>query len=111
PLVTEVTVGWAMGISRSFVPLVLWPWITLTLMAAAAWGGLRALDVPRPAAGLAAAALCTNPWLLGWQSNGSVTDPPALAWLVVCAGLTAMSRRNAALLVPAVVAAGLAVGG
>jgi hypothetical protein len=100
-----------MGIARSFVPLILWPWITLTLTAAAAWGGLRALDVPRLPAGLSAAALCTNPWLLGWQSNGSVTDPPALAWLVVCAGLVAMSRRNRALLVPAVVAAGLAMGG
>jgi hypothetical protein len=111
PLGTEVTVGWAMGIARSFVPLILWPWVTLTLTAAAAWAGLRALDVPRLGAGLAAAALCTNPWLLGWQSNGSVTDPPALAWLVVCAALTAMSRRNPGMLVPAVVAGGLAIGG
>src|SRR4051794_36806478 len=111
PLTTEVTIGWAMAIARSFVPLMLWPWITLTLTATAAWAGLRALEVPRVAAGLAAAALCTNPWLLGWQSNGSITDPPALAWLVVCAALVAMSRRNRALLVPAVVAAGLALGG
>jgi hypothetical protein len=111
PLATEVTVVWAMGIARSFVPLILWPWITLTLTATAAWGGLRALDVPRAAAGLAAAAVCTNPWLLAWQSNGSVTDPPALAWLVVCAALTAMSRKNATLLAPAVVAGGLAIGG
>jgi hypothetical protein len=111
PLATEVTVGWAMGISRSFVPLILWPWITLALTAAGGFGGLRALGVPRLAAGLAAAALATNPWLLGWQSNGSITDPPALAWLVVCAGLVAMSRHNRALLVPAVVAAGLSMGG
>jgi hypothetical protein len=111
PLTTEVTIGWAMAIARSFVPLILWPWITLTLTATAAWAGLRALDVPRLPAGLAAAALCSNPWLLGWQSNGSVTDPPALAWLVVCAALVAMSRRNPGLLVPAVVAAGLAIGG
>jgi hypothetical protein len=110
PLATEVTVGWAMGIARSFVPLVAWPWITLTLTATGAWAGLRALEVPRIAAGLAAAALCTNPWLLAWQSNGSVTDPPALAWLVVCAALTAMSRRNRALLAPAIVAGGLAIG-
>src|SRR3954464_3413469 len=111
PLTTEVTIGWAMGIARSFVPLTLWSWVTLALMATAAWGGLRALEVPRLAAGLAAGALCTNPWLLAWQSNGSVPDPPALAWLVVCAGLVAMSSRNRALLVPAVVAAGLAIGG
>src|SRR3954451_237783 len=100
-----------MGIARSFVPLILWAWGTLPLMATAAWGGLRALEVPRLAAVLAAGALCTNPWLLGWQSKGRVTDPPALAWLVVCAGLVAMSGRNRALLVPAVVAAGLAMGG
>jgi hypothetical protein len=111
PLTTEVTIGWAMAIARSFVPLILWPWILLALTAAAAFGGLRALAVPRLAAALAAAALVTNPWLLGWQSNGSVTDPPALAWLVVCAALVAMSRRNPALLVPAVVAAGLSLGG
>jgi hypothetical protein len=111
PLVTEVAVGWAMGIARSMVPLILWPWITLTLMATAAWAGLRSLGVPRIAAALAAAALCSNPWLLAWQSNGSVTDPPALAWCVVCAALTAMSLRNRALLVPAVVAGGLAIGG
>jgi hypothetical protein len=111
PLTTEVTIGWATGIARSFVPLILWPWVTLTLTAAAAWAGLRALAVPRIPAGLAAAALCTTPWLLGWQSNGSVTDPPALAWLVVAAALVAMSRSNRALLVPALVAAGLAMGG
>ncbi|MEA2444544.1 MAG: hypothetical protein QOJ12_1836 [Thermoleophilales bacterium] len=110
PLTTEVTIAWAMGIARSFVPLILWPWVTLTLTAAAAWGGLRALKVPTLAAGLAATALCTNPWLLAWQSNGSVTDPPALAWLVVCAALVAMSVRNRALLTPAVVAGGLAIG-
>jgi hypothetical protein len=111
PLVTEVTVGWAMAIARSLVPLILWPWVTLTLTATGAWAGLRSLGVPRIAAGLAAAALCTNPWLLAWQSNGSVTDPPALAWCVVCAALTAMSLRNRALLVPALVAGGLAIGG
>jgi hypothetical protein len=111
PLTTEVTIAWAMGVARSLVPLVLWPWVTLALTATAVWGGLRELAVPRAAVGLAAAALCTNPWLLGWQFNGSVTDPPSLAWLVVCAALTVMSRRRPALLAAAVVAGGLAVGG
>jgi hypothetical protein len=110
PLTTEVTIGWALGIARSLVPVVIWPWLTLTLTAAAAWAGLRSLGVPRLAAGLAAATLCTNPWLLAWQSNGSITDPPALAWLVVCAALTALSRTNRLLLAPAVIAGGLAVG-
>jgi hypothetical protein len=111
PLATEVTIGWAMGIARSFVPLILWPWVTFTIMATSAWAGLRSLGATRATAGFAAAAFCTNPWLLAWQSNGSVTDPPALAWLVTCAGLTAMSRQRPALLVPAVVAGGLAIGG
>jgi hypothetical protein len=110
PLTTEVTIAWAMGIARSFVPLILWPWLTLSLTSASAWAGLRALGVPRLARGLAAAALCTSPWLLAWQSNGSVTDPPALAWLTACAALCAMSRARPALLVPAVVAGGLAIG-
>jgi hypothetical protein len=110
PLTTEVTIAWAMGIARSFVPLVLLPWLTLALTAASGWAGLRALAVPRAIAGLAAAALCTSPWLLGWQSNGSVTDPPALAWLVACAALCVFARGRPALLVPAVVAGGLAIG-
>src|SRR3954469_8515244 len=110
PLTTEVTIGWAMGIARSFVPLVLWPWITLALTAASGWAGLRGLGATRLATGLAVSALCTSPWLLAWQSNGSVTDPPALAWLVACAALCAMSRDRPALMVPAIVAGGLAVG-
>ncbi|MEA2467737.1 MAG: hypothetical protein QOJ57_1863, partial [Thermoleophilaceae bacterium] len=110
PLTTEVTVAWAMGIARSFVPLVLWPWFTLALTATSAFAGLRALGVSAAAACLAAAALCTNPWLLAWQSNGSVTDPPALAWLVACAALCAMARARPALIAPAIVAGGLAIG-
>ncbi len=110
PLTTEVTVAWAMGIARSFVPLVLWPWLALALTGASAWAGLRALGVTRAAAGLAAAALCTNPWLLAWQSNGSVTDPSALALLTATAALCAMSRARPQLLAPAIVAGGLAIG-
>src|SRR4051794_37311182 len=110
PLTSEVTVAWAMGIARSFVPVVLWSWLMLALTATSAWAGLRALGVTRPATGLAAAALCTSPWLLAWQSNGSFTDPPALAFLVTCAALTALSARNPRLLAAAILAGGLAVG-
>jgi hypothetical protein len=110
PLTTEVTIAWAMGIARSLVPVVLWSWLTLTLTAASSWAGLRALGASPLTAGLAAAALCTNPWLLAWQSNGSVTDPPALAWLVTCAALTVLSRERPALLAVAIVAGGLAIG-
>ena len=110
PLTAEVTTAWAMGISRSFVPFALWPWVAIALIAASGWAGLRALGVPRLPAGLALGALCTNPWLLAWQSNGSMTDPPALAWLVTCAALCALARDRPVLLGPALLAAGLSVG-
>src|SRR3954447_219437 len=110
PLTTEVTVAWAMGLSHSYVPIVLWPWVTFALTVAAGWVGLRALEVPHKAAAAAIAALCSVPWLLAWQSNGSITDPPALAWLVVCAALCALARDRPVLLAPAVLAAALSIG-
>src|SRR3954451_7011136 len=110
PLTAEVTLGWGMGIARSFVPLTLLPWAWLALMAGAGWAGLRALAVdPLPRA-LAVAALCTSPWLLAWQSNGTVTDPAALAWLVTCGALCAFSRADARLLAPALLASALSIG-
>jgi hypothetical protein len=110
PLTGEVTVAWAMGIARSFVPFLLWPWVTLAMTAAAGWGGLRALGVPRLARGLAVGALCSSPWLLGWRSHGAITDPAALAWLVCAAALCVLARERPPLLAPALLAAGLAVG-
>jgi hypothetical protein len=110
PITTEVTVAWAMGLAHSFVPIVLWPWVTFALTLAAGWVGLRALAVPRTVAAAAVAALCSVPWVLGWQSNGSITDPPALAWLAVCAALVALARERPVLLAPAVVAAALSIG-
>src|SRR4051794_40320185 len=110
PLTAEVTLAWAMGISRSLVPLTLLPWAWLALTAAAGWTGLRALAVGRLPRALAVAALCTSPWLLAWQSNGAVTDPAALAWLVTCGALCALSRSEAVLLAPAVLAGALSIG-
>src|SRR3954468_18273199 len=110
PLTTEVTVAWAMGLPHSYGPIVLWPWVTFGLTVAGGWVGLRALNVPRAAAAAALAALCSVPWLLAWQSNGSITDPPALAWLVVCAALCVLARDRPVLLAPAVLAAALSIG-
>ncbi len=110
PLTDEVTVAWATGIARSFVPFMLWPWVTLVLTAAAGWAGLRALRVPPLARGLAVAALCTSPWLLAWQSHGSMTDPAALGWLVCGGALFALARERPGLLAPALLAVGLSVG-
>jgi hypothetical protein len=99
-----------MGISRSFVPLILIPWAWIALTATAGWAGLRALGVRPLVAALAIAALCTNPWLLAWQATGGITDPPTLAWLVTCAALCALSRERPVLLAPALVAAALSAG-
>src|SRR4051794_5521194 len=110
PLTAEVTLAWAMGISRSLVPLTLLPWAWLVLTAAAGWAGLRALAVGRLPRALAIAALCTSPWLLAWQSNGTVTDPAALAWLVTCGALCALSRGDERLLAPALLAGALSIG-
>lgn len=109
PLTDEVTVAWATGIARSFVPFMLWPWLTLVLTACAGWAGLRALRVPPLARGLAVAALCTSPWLLAWQSHGSMTDPAALGWLVCGGALFALARERPGLLAPALLAVGLSV--
>jgi hypothetical protein len=111
PLTAEVTIAWGMGISRSFVPLTLVPWAWYFLTLAGGWAGLRALGIGTLARVLAIAALCTSPWLLAWQSNGSVTDPAALAWLVTCAALCALSHSEGPLLLaPALVAGGLSLG-
>lgn len=110
PLSAEVSVAWAMAIGRSFVPLTLWPWLTLALTAVSGWAGLRALRVGPVVAATATAALCTSTWVLAWQSNGSVNDPPALAFLAACAALCAMARGQPRLLAAAVVAGGLAIG-
>ena len=110
PLTDEVVVAWAMGVARGFVPVTIWPWAMLALTAAAGWLGARALGVPRPHAGLAVGAVCVSPAVIAWQSNGAMTDPPALAFLVACAALCSASASRPALLAPAIVAAGLAVG-
>jgi hypothetical protein len=110
PLTAEVTLAWAMGISRGLVPLTLLPWAWLVLLAGAGWAGLRALAVGALPRGLAVAALCTSPWLLAWQSHGTVTDPAALAWLVACAALCVSSRADERLLAPALLAGALSIG-
>jgi hypothetical protein len=110
PLTAEVTIGWAMGVSRSLVPLILVPWAWIALTAVGGWTGLRALGVAVRPRALAVAALCTNTWLLAWQNVGGITDPGALAWLATCAALCALSRGRPVLLAPALLAAGLSAG-
>ncbi|MDQ6749224.1 MAG: hypothetical protein M3Z33_00490 [Actinomycetota bacterium] len=109
PVTEEVLLAWASGISRSFVPAALSTPAALGLLVLAGWLGLRTLSVPRGVSALALAALATAP-LPVEQVTGPNTDLPAVAWLVSTAALCAASARRPALLAPAVVAAGLAVG-
>lgn len=110
PLTNEVLTTWASAISRSFVPVILWAPAMIAVLATAGWMGLRALRVPRVAAGLAVAALCLTPAIGHWQQNGAHTDLPSMTWLVCTAALAAASVRRPALLAPALLAGALAVG-
>jgi hypothetical protein len=112
PLTHEVLLEWGLAIGRSFVWATLVTAMAPVLVAAAGWLGLRALGVDRLVSGLAVAALVSAPAVVASQSGGASLDPAALAWLVSCAALCACAvvRREAALLAPALVAAGLAIG-
>jgi hypothetical protein len=110
PLVSEVLLSWGAGIARSFVPVSVYAPALMALLAAAGWLGLRTLGVARATAAAAVAAICLSPVLTHFQMNGAYTDLPALAWLVSCAALVAGSPARPALLVPALLAAGLAAG-
>jgi hypothetical protein len=110
PVTDEVFLSWGLGLARSLVPASILVPPQVVLLGAAAWCGLRTLELPRHVCALATAALCSLPAVIAWQSNGSAPDPPSLAWLVTCGALCSASRRRAALLAPAVVAGGLAIG-
>ena len=109
PLTDEIALTWGAAISRSWVPLAVWNPLLLVLLAGGSWLTLRNLAVPRLVAGLAIATLVTAPHVVR-QLNEPQTDLPALAWLACLAGLATAAGRRPALLVYAVVAAGLAIG-
>jgi hypothetical protein len=109
PLTNEVLLAWGAGLSRSYAGLALYMPAMLALLGASGWLGLRALRVPLLPRGLAVAALCAAP-LTVLQLHGPLTDLPALAWLCCAAALVARASDRPALLAPALVAAGLAVG-
>ena len=110
PLADELIQGWGFALSRSFAPATLLMMWSLALLVTGGWVGLRALAVPPPARTLAVAAVAGGPLALG-AVNFASTDLPAAAWLVVCAALVACAvRERPALIVPAILAAGLAIG-
>src|SRR5207244_244732 len=82
--------------------------LSAVLMSAAGWLGLRRLEVAPLIRTLALAALVLGPLLIVALPQPG-TDVPALTWLICCAALAATSRERPALLVPAILALGLAV--
>jgi hypothetical protein len=110
PITNEVLMAWASGISRSFVPVMIWAPLTLGVLALGAWTGLRSVEVPRLPAALATLTLCLTPPLTHWQKNGAHTDLPAMAWLVCAGALCAASLRRPGLLPAMVLAVALAIG-
>ena len=109
PLTNEVLLAWGAGIARSFAPLAIWMPFTLALAGAATWRGLRNLEVGLVATLLAVTALVTLPLAIR-ELNEPSNDVPALAWLACTGALFAAVPRRPGLMVPAIVAAGLALG-
>jgi hypothetical protein len=109
PVSAEVALTWAAALSHGLAPVALWTPALIALMLAAGWLGLRELGVAAWAVALSLAALLLVPVTLRGAIQAE-TDFPALAWLAVAAALTACSPRRPRLLVPALVAGGLALG-
>lgn len=109
PVTNEVALGWAMGLSGSWVVASVWNPLLVALLLAAGTLGLRALRVPVAVVALALGAFCALPLLLT-QAGGPLTDLPAVAWLITAAGLAAASRDRPGLLPIALLAAALSFG-
>lgn len=112
PVTNEVLLAWASGLSRSFVPITVWPALLLALLAASGWLGLRSLRVAPVTAAIATASLCAAPMLTSFQGYGANSDMPALVWLLVAGSLCGAAMRDGqdGLFAPALLAAALGVG-
>ncbi len=94
---------------HGFAALTLWSPVSAGLLVLAGWCALRRLSVPAGVRVLALAALIAGPLLcVALPQPG--TDLPALSWLACCGALCLGSTERTALLGPAIVAFGLAVG-
>jgi hypothetical protein len=109
PLTNEVLLTWAAGISRGFAVLAPFQVAFAALLAGSVLAGLRRLGVPVAVRVAAVAAVVACPLMLA-QLNGLSTDLAALAWLACAGALCAAAPERPALLAPAVLATGLAVG-
>ena len=109
PVSSEVLVSWVLAISHSWVVASLWTPMLLGVLIAGALVALRAWRVPPLVGGLALAAFCAQPLVLG-EMTGPLTDLVTTAWLVAAVGLAAAARSRPPLLAVALVAAGLSFG-
>ena len=64
PLTNEVLLAWGAGISHGFAPLTLWSPVSILLLIAAGWCGLRRLGIPAVTRVLALGALVLGPLLI-----------------------------------------------
>jgi hypothetical protein len=109
PLTNELLLSWPISIARSWVAATLWTPVSLVLAGTATWVGLRSLGVPARPRALAVAALCLLPLNIEHLGEPN-SDTPALTWLTCAGALAAGAARRPGLLVPAVLAGGLALG-
>jgi hypothetical protein len=109
PLTDELLVSWVLSASRWLGAASLWAPAMVALAATAAVVGLRRANVGLLPTILAVAAIISLPtWAR--MMIGPHNDLAAVAWLGCAVTLAAASRACPGMLVPAVVAAGLALG-
>ena len=109
PLTNAVAQTWGLGISKSMVTVSIWPALNMTVLCLAGWVGLRRFELSIAIRVLAILAVVSTPVVL-IQLAGPFNDLPALSWLACSAALVVCSRDRPRLLIPAVIAAGLAIG-
>jgi hypothetical protein len=109
PLTNAVAQTWGLGISRSMVTVSIWPILNMAVLCLAGWVGLGRLKLSIATRVLAILAVVSTPVVL-IQLAGPLNDLPALSWLACGAALLMCSRDRPRLLIPAVIAAGLAIG-
>jgi hypothetical protein len=109
PLTDELLVSWVLSTSRWLGAAELWAPAMLALAVTAGVTGLRRAGGGLLPTALAAAAIVAFP---AWARMliGPHNDLAAVAWSVCAVTLAAGSRRCPGLLVPALLAAGLAIG-
>ncbi len=109
PLTNAVAQTWGLGISRSMVMISIWPIVSMTVLVLSGWIGLRRFELSSSVRLLAILAVATTPVAL-IELAGPLNDLPALSWLACGAALIVCSKEAPRLLIPAVVAIGLAIG-